>query len=237
LHDRAYVPNSLRPGKLSIDGDEARHLARVRRSAVGDMVELFDGQGIAFKAFIVGLGRDRVDLEVLSEVIPDRVPVPTLTLATAIPKGDRVDWLVEKATEMGIDRIVPLVTTRSVVDPRSTKLERLRRTVIEACKQCGRNRLMTIEAPTPWAEFARRMPDATRILADPAGLNVAKLLETGPSDVCLAIGPEGGFTDDEIEHGRSVGWQAATLGPTVLRIETACLVGAAAVFNAGAWNR
>jgi 16S rRNA (uracil1498-N3)-methyltransferase len=231
LHDRAYVPNPLHPGKLSLDGDEARHLARVRRAAVGDLVDLFDGQGTAYPARIVGLGKDRVDLDVLPEPIPDRVPVPRLTLATAIPKGDRIDWLVEKATELGIDRLVPLVTTRSVVDPRSTKLDRLRRTVIEACKQCGRNRLMMIDAPTPWAEFARSKPDAMRLLADPGGVNVATLLAPCPTDACLAIGPEGGFTDEEVELARSLGWQSITLGPTILRIETAGLVGAASIFN------
>ena len=232
MHDRAYVPNPLRPGRLSIEGDEARHLARVRRAVVGDLVDLFDGLGNAYTAQIVGLGKDRVDLEVGSEPIPDRIPIPRLTLATSIPKGDRIDWLVEKTTELGVERLVPLITTRSVVDPRSTKLDRLRRTVIEACKQCGRNRPMTIESPTPWAEFVRKTTNASRFLADPGGVNVSTLLDPRSTEACMAIGPEGGFTDEEVSLAQAAGWQTISLGPTILRIETACLVGAAAIFNA-----
>ena len=95
----------------------------------------------------------------------------SLTLATAIPKGDRFDWLVEKATELGVARLIPLVTEHSVVDPRESKLERLRRTIIEASKQSRRNRLMVLDSPLSWVDLVRSARQAVRLLARPDGLS------------------------------------------------------------------
>src|SRR4051812_23439804 len=142
MADRFYCPDPPVEGFLTLSGDEARHLIRVRRLGPGDVVEVFDGRGTALRAEVAGVGRDRVELAVRGGPLPDRVAPCLLTLATAVPKADRFDWLVEKATELGVARLVPLRTERSVVDPRATKLDRLRRAIIEAAKQCGRNRLM-----------------------------------------------------------------------------------------------
>ena len=111
-----------------------------RSSTAGDL---------PLRAEVTAQGKDWVDLRVVGDPLPDRVAPCRVTLATAVPKGDRFDWLVEKATELGVDRVVPIVTERSVVDPRATKLDRLRRLIVEASKQCGRNRLMVLEQPCP----------------------------------------------------------------------------------------
>jgi 16S rRNA (uracil1498-N3)-methyltransferase len=224
--DRFYCPDPVVDGRLTLTGEEAHHLARVRRVKSGDVVEVFDGRGSAWRAEVQAIQRDRADLVVLGGPLPDRSASCPLTLAAAIPKGDRCDWLVEKATELGIDRLVPLVTERSVVDPRSGKLDRLRRVIVEASKQCGRNRLMVLEPSAPWADYLSEETASTRLVAHPGGRPPSSWAPTALGErVALAVGPEGGFTDVEIAAARDAGWQDVSLGPTLLRIETAGLVG------------
>jgi 16S rRNA (uracil1498-N3)-methyltransferase len=199
------------------------------------VVEVFDGEGSAVDAEVTAHGKGWVDLAVVGDPLPDRVTPCRLTLATAVPKGERFDWLVEKATELGVDRVVPIVTERSVVDPRGTKLDRLRRSIVEASKQCGRNRLMVLEQPLPWSVWLAA-PGAAglRLVAHPGGLPPCSWpqVRLGGAAV-LAIGPEGGFTDDEIEAARAAGWQRASLGATLLRVETAGIVGCAMILALG----
>ena len=236
MADRFFCPDLPTVGSLTLEGDEAHHLARVRRIGPGTAVELFDGRGLAVRAEIRVLGRGRVELEVLPGSIPDRAPACALTLATAVPKGDRFDWLVEKATELGVARLVPIVTERSVVDPRAAKLDRLRRAIVEASKQSGRARLMELGPPTPWRDLVRDDPTPVRLLAHPGGMS----RRDTPADVpraILAIGPEGGFTDEEVATALEAGWRSIDLGPTVLRVETAALVGSALVLDRFATGR
>ena len=215
---------------VSLVGDEARHLARVRRIAVGETVELFNGRGFATLAEVMAVGRQGVELRPTGHPLPDRVAPVDLTLATAVPKGERFDWLIEKATELGVTRLIPIVTERSVVDPRPAKLERLRRAVIEACKQCGRNRLMTIEQACRWDDLLTTAGSGTRYLAHPHGIALpAWPCPTRGGAAWMAIGPEGGFTEPEVARAREVGWVPVGLGSSLLRIETAGVVGCARV--------
>lgn len=231
MADRFYCPDPPVGGRFTIEGDEARHLVRVRRLGLGDRVELFDGRGAASTAEVTSVGRDRVELIVVGEPLADRVLPCRLTLATAVPKGERFDWLVEKATELGVARLLPIVTERSVVDPRAAKLERLRRHVIEAAKQCGRNRLMELDRPIPWATLVAAGEGDVRLLAHPGGLVRGSWpLGRQAQSVILAVGPEGGFTDAEVNEARDRGWSIVGLGPTILRIETAGLVGCSSIF-------
>ncbi len=153
MAERFYSRDALLPAtaSLTLAGDQAHHLARVRRVQVGEMVEIFDGQGNATAAEVVTVEKTRVTLRSVGSPLPDRRPGIDLTLATAVPKGERFDWLIEKASELGVDRIVPLLTERSVVDPGQAKLERLRKTCVESAKQSGRNRLMNIFDPVSWS--------------------------------------------------------------------------------------
>ncbi|MDR3638761.1 MAG: RsmE family RNA methyltransferase [Isosphaeraceae bacterium] len=226
MADRFYSPDPPVEGRIVLEGDEARHLARVRRVGPGCVVEVFDGKGFASVAEVVSVGRDRVELALAGEPLPERAPPCRLTLATAIPKGERFDWLVEKATELGVACLIPLVTERSVVDPRETKLARLRRLTIEASKQCGRSRLLEIEPPVPLPRLIAESVASVRVLAHPRGFPPARWprIPVGGSAV-LAIGPEGGFTEQEIALARESGWTLGDLGTTLLRIETAGLAG------------
>ncbi len=230
LADRFYCPGPLVDGRAWLEGDEARHLIRVRRVGLGESVEIFDGRGSAYRAEVVTLGRDRVELTVVERSEPSRVAGCELTLATAVPKGDRFDWLVEKATELGVARLVPLVTERSVVDPRSAKLDRLRRAIVEASKQCRRDLLMNLEPPNSWASLVGSAQESIRLIALPSSLGIASSgLRPGGQSVVLAIGPEGGFTDDEAGLAIVAGWRGVGLGRTILRIETAALAGCSTI--------
>ena len=169
MAERFHCPNATAGAtEITLQGDEAHHLARVRRVKDVEFVELFDGNGFATRAEVLSRQKDKVYLRAVGTALPDRIAPVALTLATAVPKGDRFDWLIEKAVEIGVEVLVPILTERSAVDPRMAKLDRLRRAVIESSKQCGRNRLMRIEPTVPWEAFLRsRFENA--VLCDPSG--------------------------------------------------------------------
>jgi 16S rRNA (uracil1498-N3)-methyltransferase len=234
--DRVYIDDSLEQEILLISGPEAHHLARVRRAQVGDRVEVFDGRGTAFEAVIDRVERDRVTVRRMNHPLPDRKPVLAITLATAIPRGERFDWLVEKSVELGVERLVPVRFARSVVDPGQGKLDRTRRAIIEASKQCGRNMLMRIEPPIDWAGLLQQLPGTDRLIAHPGAPQLSTMWR-GKGPVTIAIGPEGGLTDRELEEALAAGWRPFGLGSIILRIETAAIASCAAVLamaNGGA---
>jgi 16S rRNA (uracil1498-N3)-methyltransferase len=233
MADRYFVPHPIDGGRVTLDGPDGHHLAHVMRAQPGDEAVLFDGSGAEFAARVVAVRRSAVELEVTARREIDRELPVELTLAVSLPKGDRQKWLVEKAVELGLRRLVPLVTARSVAQPGAEAVRRLERTVIEASKQCGRNRLMAIAEPQTWSEFTAATSDVLcRLLAQPG--SAASPPRVVPEQVVAAVGPEGGFTADEIEAALAAGWQAVALGPTVLRVETAAVAVAAwAAFNYG----
>ena len=154
---------------------------------------------------------------------------PALVLATAVPKGDRARWLLEKATELGVDQWIPLQTEHSVVDPGAKRLDQLRLTVIAACKQCGRNRLLEISACRTWSELLAEFGgNPGFIVADPTGTPVWEAVTSregaASGRVIGAVGPEGGFSSGELESARAARAAIVTLGPRLLRIETAGIV-------------
>jgi 16S rRNA (uracil1498-N3)-methyltransferase len=210
-------------------GGEAHHLLNVMRCGVGDEVLLFDGSGREYRAAVTQLRRAEVECEVLSADEVDRELPHSLVVAAALPKGDRQQWLVEKAVELGVTRLVPLTTTRSVAQPTAGALARLRRAVIEASKQCGRNRLMEVAEPAMWSDMLRASADASvRLVAHPGGqsLQWAKSW-IGDAPLIVAVGPEGGLADDEVAAAQQAGWQVVDLGPRILRVETAAILLAA----------
>ena len=233
MMERAYSPEPILGDRIPLAGPEAHHLTRVRRLGVGAMVEVFDGQGGLASGRIAEIGRDRVAIAVEVRGVAPRPSTPEVTLATAIPKGERVEWLVEKATELGVARLIPLRTAYSVVDPRASKLDRLRRRVIEACKQSGRNHLMDLGDPVSWDELIRSVDDPIRLVADPEGGALGPI--TPSNRLTIAIGPEGGLTSEERGGARDQGWRAVGLGPHVLRIETAAIAACAGLI-ANAWG-
>jgi 16S rRNA (uracil1498-N3)-methyltransferase len=170
---------------------------------------------------------------VLSREQIDRELPLDLTLGVALPKGDRQKWLVEKAVELGVTRIVPLRTQRAVAQPVEQALTRLRRAVVEASKQCGRNRLLQLDPPRPWPDFVAIAGASCRLVAHPGGdRNLHSLLSSISGDVCAAIGPEGGFADEEIALALATNWHLVDLGPRIIRVETAALMLAGVIASA-----
>jgi 16S rRNA (uracil1498-N3)-methyltransferase len=225
MAERFYLNCPLPPGPLLVQGAEAHHLAHVSRLRQGDRLVLFNGDGNEYTAEVVAIHRREVAVTVLESQSPQRELDFQLIIAAPVPKGDRAQFLCEKLTELGVTAYVPLRTRRTIVQPREAKLERLERYVIEASKQCGRNVLLRIEPLIDWTDFCDR--------ADlPANRQLAHVGEKAPPgrerhDTVFAVGPEGGFTDEEIACARNAQWQVIGLGPRILRIETAALVLAA----------
>jgi 16S rRNA (uracil1498-N3)-methyltransferase len=227
MSERFFLSTPPRDGRAVLAGDEARHLARVMRCTVGDEVVVFDGRGTSWQARVASIGRDEVGLEVGEAVTESRSTRVPVTLAVALPKGERQKWLVEKLTELGVERLVPLATTRGVAEATPAAVERLTRGAIEACKQCGRDAVMTIAPPRSVAEIVRDTSSgATLVVADRDGLPVDAVVEEGRSVVAL-VGPEGGFTAEELATVEAAGGRRVSLGPHVLRVETAAIALAA----------
>jgi 16S rRNA (uracil1498-N3)-methyltransferase len=221
MADRFYVNCPLGPGLVQIDGPEAHHLAAVRRLGAGDAICLFNGDGCEYPAVVEAVQRRQVTVHVTSVQSPKREPGMRLEIAAPVPKGDRAQFLIEKLTEIGATTFVPLRTRRSVVHPHDAKIEKLERYVIEACKQSGRNTLVQIRPLVDWETYCR-LPDLPeqRFVAHPGG----EVADPRPGDIALAVGPEGGFVDQEVAAARAAGWRVVSLGPRMLRVETAALV-------------
>lgn len=218
---RFYFPNLVESGSVSLTESEAHHLAHVLRYEEGDHVELFDGKGLVTSCSVQAVRKREVELHVLS-ARRDPLPSVSLTLATAVPKGDRFEWLVEKATELNVSRMIPLVTSRSVVDPREHKLDRIRQAVVTACKQSGRNHLMTVSSVMNWNSLIRdEIPQYQTLVAHPTGARISEASLTSEKSLLVLVGPEGGFSDDEVKEAVATGATAVQLGQNILRIETA----------------
>jgi 16S rRNA (uracil1498-N3)-methyltransferase len=231
MADRYFSAEPINADAITLDGAEAHHLLHVLRATPGVQVVLFDGTGWEFDAEVKACRRATVELTIVARRAVDRELPFALTLGVPLPKGDRQRWLVEKVVELGVTRLVPLRTARSVATSEKGG-EKLDRYVIEASKQCGRNRLMEIAAPLPWSEWLAAPADSRRVIADPTGRQLSATSEvTQPT--FAAVGPEGGFTDEELAAARAAGWELASLGPRILRIETAALALAALLSQRG----
>ncbi len=211
---------ALVPGDLALPSGEAHHL-RVRRVSLGQEVVVLDGRGHEARGVLVAEGRVRI--EEVREAL-EREPALRLTLYVGLLKGEKMDLVVQKATELGVAAVVPLVTRRCVPRPRPSRLERWRAVAREALKQCGGTLLPRIEAPLELGQIS--LEGEGWVLWE--GEREAPLPRGGGGGVgALAVGPEGGWEKEEVELLVSRGFQPVTLGPRTLRAETAAIVGAA----------
>ncbi|MBI1314517.1 RsmE family RNA methyltransferase [bacterium] len=246
MSSRFFVEGRLKAGTMAFDGPEFHHMIRVTRHQVGDTVRLFDGAGKEADALIEFTSRHSATMKVGKvETIPEE-DGPQLILAVAMPKATRGTTLVEKAVELGVSKIVPIRTARGVVDPRQTKLEGFRQNVIAASKQCGRSRLMEVTNTVDWSDFVGQyVAKYPTLVAHPGGVPLKEGLikelcgqtggrskkKTEVPTVVMAIGPEGGFVVEEISQAAVRGGRLVSLGPRMLRIETAAIM-VASVFTA-----
>jgi 16S rRNA (uracil1498-N3)-methyltransferase len=237
--------DKLASGNVSLPDEEARHALGSRRLSVGDAVTLFDGQGAEAAGRIASPSRRGVDVTI-DEIRHSPRPVPALTLAVAPPKGPRQDMLIEKCTELSVAGIIPLLCQRAVASVSQHRLNKWRRTTIEAAKQSGQCWLPTLQEPRSLEQVLADAPDFDQVLvatcAGPACPTPASKQAVTPmpitelfgalrnvQSVLALVGPEGGWSTGEIEQSLSAGARPVLLGPNTLRIETAAIVVAAAV--------
>lgn len=233
---RLFVTTSLGPGaRVVLDPAQCNYLGNVLRLKEGDGLLVFDGASGEWRAEIAETGKKRMTLQVVAPTRPQE-SVPDLWLAFAPVKKGRVDWLVEKAVELGVARLLPVITHRTIVD--KLNLERMRAHIIEAAEQCGRTALAVIDGPVK-LEALLKSCDKERMLyfADETGGDgTPTLFQPGPA--LILTGPEGGFTPDEAALVRaSPNSRAISLGPRILRAETAALAAVAAWMSmVGDWR-
>ena len=234
---RLHHDGPLRAGAtLALEAGAARHLVSVLRMKVGDGLRLFDGAGHEHEASIASLRNKRVEVTVGEATVALAESPLAITLAQGVSRGERMDYAFQKATELGVRHLVPLLCERSVVklDPAQAqkRLEHWRGVVIAACEQCGRATLPTIAAPTALdvhlAEAASN-PAAIRVVLSPDAAAGLTALPQPVREVELLVGPEGGFSALELALAARTGYRALRLGPRVLRTETAAAAAIAAL--------
>src|SRR5215475_6844828 len=237
---RFYAPpeafsSDLKVAQLS--ADETRHLRSVLRLNSGDEIYLFDGAGREFHGRVKTLARNSTEVTIVEQVEPARPESPlNLTLAIGLLKGEKFDLVIQKATELGVTRIVPVITARTDVKIHSEadakrKTSRWQRIALEATKQCGRAVVMKIETPAAFPDVVKTRHDDLGIMfaeCDGVPLNKA----AGDSQTVIAlVGPEGGWANLELAQACEAGWQIVTLGGRTMRAETAAIVIAALLQN------
>ena len=232
---RFYVPHpQIENGILRIEGDEVKHIRKVLRLREGDEVSVFDGSGREYEGAIVKEGPFSVSILVRTILSSEKESTLEITLAQSLLKGEKMDYLVQKATELGVKRIVPFISSRSVpLLEKSKRLERPRRwekIAIEASKQCGRGALPKIDPLKDYPQILETVPmeSLKLILWEEGGEKLKGILKESEKEsrIFFIVGPEGGLSGEEVEEAKKVGFVPVTLGERILRSETAslCLV-------------
>jgi 16S rRNA (uracil1498-N3)-methyltransferase len=239
---RVFVAGELTPGRVvELERDTASHLAKVLRARSGDEIVLFNGDGCEFAGAIESVRGSRISAAIGAARSVDRDSPFPITLVQCVPRGDRMDFIVQKATELGVARIVPVLSQRSVVrldeGQALAKQTHWHAVAVSACEQCGRNRLPIIDAPRPLLNYlgdlsaAASPPGVLRLILEPDRSQQSPSAEralhsdtpTRPSGAKIAIGPEGGFAPEELEAFELSSFVRVGLGPRVLRTETAAI--------------
>ncbi|HET9818179.1 MAG TPA: 16S rRNA (uracil(1498)-N(3))-methyltransferase [Rhodanobacteraceae bacterium] len=234
---RLFVEAPLQPGcELALPAAPATHAVRVLRLKPGDALTLFNGDGREYPARLLTAGTRDARVAIGSVATPDRESPLQVTLVQAIARGEKMDWIIQKATELGAVRLAPISTERSEVrlDPTRARkrLEHWRAVAISACEQCGRNIVPRIDPPVAlaaWLEGGDADRSTTRWMLHPEGDTRLRDLPKPPTRLELAIGPEGGFSETDLTALRAQGFRELALGPRILRTETAGLAAIAAL--------
>ena len=222
---RFFCEEPIQGDTVQLTGSELQHMTKVLRLGVGDEVTLFDDSGCEFVATIKEVSRQSASLSISSQQSVDRELPLTLHIGVALPKGDRQQWLVEKLVELGVTTLTPITTQRGVAQPNEKALQRIKRWIIAASKQCQRNRLMFVNSPQTIQQFFEPSRGLT-LIAHPnceSQLNTVIKNVTLGGEYSVAIGPEGGFTDEELEIAAQHQAVPVSLGKRILRIETAAI--------------
>ena len=225
---RLFIPAELKPGReVPLDGDQARYLGRVLRMRNGDSLTVFNGNNGEFAASISALGKGAGTLLIESHIETATESPLRIHLVQGVSRGEKMDFVVQKATELGVKRITPVFTEYGVVKLDAKRAEKRRdhwRGIAEsACEQSGRIRPPLIDEPLPlntW--FGEKTGDADiDLILQPRAATALTSVAAPATKVCMLIGPEGGFSSSELDDATAVGFKAVSLGPRILRTETA----------------
>lgn len=227
---RLFVSERLSNGKtLRLDGERAHYLSRVLRLAPGDRIGVFNGEDGEWEATISTMRKNAVEMLVANAVERATESPLRLHLVQGVSRGERMDFVIQKATELGVKRITPVLSAHGVVRLDAArgakKLEHWQRVAASACEQCGRTRPPLVDAPLPLNRWfgEGRSPDALEIVLRADAAQALTAFEAPAVKLCLLIGPEGGFSEREYDDAEAAGFKAASLGPRILRTETAAL--------------
>lgn len=225
---RVHVDMPLAVGiEIELPENAANHLAKVLRLGVGDACVLFNGDGHDYPARLIAAGKRVVRVAIDQCITIDKESPLQLTLLQAIARGEKMDLILQKATELGVAALIPLNSQRSEVRLESARAEKRlahwRGVVVSACEQCGRARVPGVGMPRALPQVLTALAEGgLRLLLDPDATATLSQLSPGPSEaVCLAVGPEGGWSLQDIEQLHAAGFKGVRLGPRVLRTETA----------------
>ncbi len=223
-------------GTAVIAGADARHIAGALRMAVGERLTLCDGAGTDYACTVAAVERETVTVAVDAATPSHSEPSLKVTLYMGMPKGDKLELIVQKAVELGVCEIVPVVTARSIVrvdgKDAEKKRVRLQRIAAEAAGQSGRGIIPTVAAPLKWKEaLARLVQENTLLCYEGGGRPIGTLVTPADTALSLVVGPEGGFDPAEVSAVTAVGGKIATLGPRILRCETAPLAALAVLME------
>lgn len=230
---RFFIPKeAVRGNSVLITGKEAHHILDVMRLKAQDKIVAFDGTGREYIGFIKDVKRKSLSVEVVKTSTPSHAVLPEVALFQAIPKKDKMDYIVEKATELGVYSIRPIVTKRTIVrwDDRKKAISvaRWQRIAKEAAKQCGRPDVPQVSAVRNFSDCLKDSSDYDLALLAALADRTIRLKDAlsafSGGKICVAIGPEGDFTPDEIERAEEVNFKLVNLGPRVLKADTAGLV-------------
>jgi 16S rRNA (uracil1498-N3)-methyltransferase len=229
LTRRRWIADEVEGDRAALIGDHADHLARVLRARVGQQFDLATVAGVR-RATIAAINKDRVEFE-LGEVVSS-ASLTHLTLLLAIFKFDRMEWAIEKCTELGVAEIVPLIARRTeshLAAASAKRVERWRRLARQASEQSRRDSPPKIAEPMKLADGLKLSGTTRIVLRESEEKNLLRdVLESGAAgNIVLAVGPEGGWTDEEVHAFRETGWASASLGQTILRAETAAVAATA----------
>ena len=223
---RFFIDAPLSLGEHQLPETQAHYIGRVLRHAPGDAVQLFDGSGQEYLGELVEVGKKSVRVE-LREAFAGLAESPlNIHLGQGLSRGERMDWAIQKATELGANAISPIVSERCEVrlkDERADKrMAHWRQVAISACEQCGRSVLPVIHPPIALAEWLQQVEAQLKLVLHPVAEALAS--HARPQSLAFLIGPEGGLSDAEVAQAKGAGFHAARLGPRVLRTETAPVV-------------
>jgi 16S rRNA (uracil1498-N3)-methyltransferase len=234
---RRWIADQVTGNRAALTGEHANHLVRVLRASVGQEFDV-SANGVVRRARVVSVEGSRVEFELGDEV--PLAPAPKLTLLLAVFKFDRMEWAIEKCTELGVARIVPAIARRTdahLAAAAAKRVERWRRIALQAAEQSRRTTPPEIAAPMKLSDAVSSPGNLRIVLSEseqPRQLRDAIESQSAETeeDTILAVGPEGGWTTDELQGFEQAGWLSASLGPTILRAETAAIAATAIIISA-----